>query len=978
MTDQLKPPLPVRSWRYLQRHGIRRLARRVVDEFRAPPGASPLAEHPNLPSAGIAEVGADEIHASVDTPQDGAIETSSVMLLSGWTCALDGIARIRTFVDGVSSGTVTHGYARPDVANYLPRIPTAGSSGFLAEVDVSDLLHGAHRLEIAVEDSGGHTRVISVLFHTVADEALYRAFLVANEPSAAENVALRRQLRASGVQVILWVDASGSEDERGLSATLESVVGQTYRNWQCRVLTSEKGHSAVADVVARLGLDLNDQFEIVDTKGFAEATNVSGAYSGILAAGETLEQHAFLRLAGRVAGLKPRPLVIYSDHDTIDEGGIHSMPWLNPDWSPDYLLARDYVGGFYLFDDQLRLAVATDLQQGPAWRYDLLLRLTDGGVSVVHEPHVLWSAAEITDEDAAAKAQAELAVVRSCLARRNSGASVEESSVPGMRRIHWPVTVEPRVSIIVPTTGKLAYVEPLLASMKMTSYANYELVVIDNSRGRNPEGIALLRAHGARIIERDEDFNWAKLNNDGVREARGELLLFLNDDIEIVDPAWLSELVSQAIRPEIGAVGGLLLYPDGRIQHGGVFFVGYGGGAVHLFLGMDPNEDIYLDLHRVQREVSAVTGACLMVRRSVFDEAGGFDERLAIAGNDVDLCLRLMTRGLRNIWTPYCRLVHHESASRRDASIVSDETTMWQIWGDFLRAGDPFHSPHFAKNRVDCALDASRISFVADEDRHPHGVNLVGYARAEMGLGQATRGTAAALEAARIPFSIIDYQYGNPSRMNDNSWAAWETDHAIYDVNVVYVNADLVPEAYPRLPNDVFDGRYTIGAWTWELPDFPDEWMPSFALVDEVWVPSTFVQQAVAMKSPVPVVRMPHAVEAPAGPFMSRAELGLPADPYLFLMMYDVFSVRQRKNPEGAIEAFCGAFAPDDQSVGLVIKLNNADRSRAQPDQDADRRTAEYPSRGPHAVATRGRFPARGDGLLCFAPSLRRLRPRDR
>jgi len=125
----------------------------------------------------------------------------------------------------------------------------------------------------------------------------------------------------------------------------------------------------------------------------------------------------------------------------------------------------------------------------------------------------------------------------------------------------------------------------------------------------------------------------------------------------------------------------------------------------------------------------------------------------------------------------------------------------------------------------------------------------------------------------------------------------------------------------------VFDGRYTIGAWTWELPDFPDEWMPSFDLVKEVWVPSTFVQQAIALKSPVPVVRMPHAVQAPAGPFMSRAELGLPPDPYLFLMMYDVFSVRQRKNPEGCIQAFCGGFAPDDDSVGLVIKLNNADQA---------------------------------------------------
>ena len=207
------------------------------------------------------------------------------------------------------------------------------------------------------------------------------------------------------------------------------------------------------------------------------------------------------------------------------------------------------------------------------------------------------------------------------------------------------------------------------------------------------------------------------------------------------------------------------------------------------------------------------------------------------------------------------------------------------------------------------------------------GVNLIGYIRAEMGVGEATRGVAAGLEAAGVPFFIVDFRHGNPSRMSDDSWARRVARKAIYDVNVIYVNADQTPTVFAQLPAATFSGRYTIGGWTWELPEFPDDWLGSFAYVNEVWVPSEFVRASVAAKAPVPVVVMPHAVREASGPFTSRGGLGLPRDRYLFLMMYDVHSVRERKNPAGAVEAFARAFAGDDQRVGMVIKVNNADRA---------------------------------------------------
>ncbi len=640
MTVAPKPPLLVRSWRYFQRHGIRGLASRVLNEFRTPVEVSGIAQNPALPSSGLDEIAPESIYSHLDAPLDGAMESSAVLRLTGWAAAGDGVVKADAYVDGAFTRRLTHGLTRADVAEYLSRVPGAESSGFTGELDVADLLHGAHLLEVVIEDRAGHRTIRRAVFHTVDDVQLYRAYYEADQPGPAEIADLARQATTrGGPAMTIWVDGRGAAKQR-LERSIASIAEQQYPYWTCAVIADALPASVVG----------NDRFSLVEPSALFHTPAQPGSYSAILEAGETLSRHALLRLGARA--FAEQADVIYSDRDTVDDSGSHAEPWFNPDWSDDYLLARNYVGGFFLFRDDLRPAVLdADTIGGPAWRFDLLLRLTDGPARVAHDPHIEWSAPIQSDDAAREMSAAELAAVDAALARRGASARVEvgesqpAGGIHGIRRVRRRTTATPLVSIIVPTTGKMSYVEPFLTSLSRTSYASYELIVLDNSRGRNPEGIELLRSSGATIIERDEDFNWAKLNNDGARAAQGELLLFLNDDIEIVDPDWLTELAGEASRPEIGAVGALLLYPDGRIQHGGVFFVGYGGGAMHLFQGMDPNDAVYLDLHRVQREVSAVTGACLMVKRASFEEIGGFDERLEIAGNDVDLCLRLIRAG---------------------------------------------------------------------------------------------------------------------------------------------------------------------------------------------------------------------------------------------------------------------------------------------------------------------------------------------
>lgn len=204
------------------------------------------------------------------------------------------------------------------------------------------------------------------------------------------------------------------------------------------------------------------------------------------------------------------------------------------------------------------------------------------------------------------------------------------------------------------------------------------------------------------------------------------------------------------------------------------------------------------------------------------------------------------------------------------------------------------------------------------------GVNLVGYSRAEMGIGESCRIAAKSLNAVEIPFGIINFTGTNSASMNDNTWVHKEMSDPEYNLNLFHINAEQMIEIYAHYGNSIFKDRYNIGFWHWELPDFPDEWKESFNLVDEIWAPSTFVVDSIAMKSPVPVVKIPHSIEVSIADVRDRSYFNLPEQTFLFLSMYDLKSYQARKNPQASIKAFQLAFQPDDNAVGLVIKVNSA------------------------------------------------------
>lgn len=894
------------------------------------------------------------IHWGIDRLVVPHYGTANTIPMVGWACAQAKIEKVAIYLDGVFMQEFQPHLSRPDVATNFPTVPDAATSGFFTTIALPDTRPGERLLILAFHDQAGRCAVAEFPLKLVDNNLSYHRYFLATLPSPTQAAALLADLQrqtATLPYVEWWV--SGDCPAK-IAATLSSLVEQSYPAWYCHLVAPAARwphwETVIHDEVPPAQ---RSQVTLHTTLALLPETTHPVHYLGFMQAGEILAPHALVRWA--TALHQKQPDLSYADHDHIKPGELRCAANFKPDWSPDYALACNYVGGVYLVRHgrslMRALAAIAELDAAGAWRYDLWLRLTETDDAIHHVPEALWSQPERAIPDSAL-IDGELAAVGAALQRRQAAAQVEAIADGTRRRIRWSLPPSPPlVSIIIPTTGRLALVKPLVTSLQThTAYHPYELIFIDNGRGQHPEGIQFLHQQGVTVIEHDAPFNWSRLNNIGAAAAQGELLLFLNDDIEITDGEWLTELVTQALRPDVGSVGALLLYPDGRIQHGGNFLVNHGGGVCHSLQYLDPQSQIYQNLHQMVREVASNTGACLMIRRSLFEQMHGFDEGFEIVGSDIDLALRIQAAGYRNLWTPFAQLIHHESISRKQTKVEPDETRFRQRWGQLLAAGDPYYNPNLTQKYSDYSLaeisdllpphDSQQLP-VSDTRNDLAGINLIGFIRAEMGIGEAVRGLANALDMAEIPFGVIDYVNFNKSAMGDDSWLHKIVPEPEYPTNILYVNADMVPEVVNSLPARYFKARYTIGYWVWELPEFPDQWLQAFECIDEVWVPSQFVQQAISQKSKVPVVCIPHTIEKTSTLYLKREFFKLPKSPFLFLMMYDTFSQPERKNPLGAIAAFRQAFTPDRQDVGLVIKVNNASEADIKTLQEA---IQDYPT----------------------------------
>ena len=406
----------------------------------------------------------------------------------------------------------------------------------------------------------------------------------------------------------------------------------------------------------------------------------------------------------------PDTAMIFWDEDEVAPSGERRHPWFKPDWNPDGHLARDLLAGAGAFDvAAARACGGFRPALDGASVFDLSLRLAEqqGDARIVHLPHVLFHRLACgQDAGEAARLDARRRAVDDHLKRRGVAGEVNIEPDLGALRVRYPVDrPAPLVSIIIPTTNRVDLLDPCVASLLgQTDYPALEVIIVDCA-SRTPRAVKwladIVRDPRVRVIRREGRFNYSAANNLAARDAKGEILLLLNNDTLVLGPHWLTEMVGQLCRPEVGAVGAKLLYPNGKIQHAGVCFED--GGPDHIGVGLAATDGGYRGFAVTAQNVSAVTGACLAVRRSTYLQVGGLEERLRIAFNDVDLCLKIGRLGKLIVWTPYAQLVHFESATRgADKSLRRRVEAFVELshirfrWRKSLYA-DPFHNPNISR-----------------------------------------------------------------------------------------------------------------------------------------------------------------------------------------------------------------------------------------------------------------------------------------
>ena len=509
-----------------------------------------------------------------------------------------------------------------------------------------------------------------------------------------------------------------------LERTLDCMVGQIYPNWELCVCCDASIKERVKRTLSRYErldkrIKVNYPVRDTDAAGLSNAalSLATGEFVGVLGDGDELAPDALFEVV-KVLQEHTESDLIYSDEDEIVEEGNRARPRFKPDWAPDLLLSCDYISRLSVYRRSLLEEVGGFNEGSDAYRdYDLVLRATERTDRIRHVPMVLYhrraSTGSPTSTGGSRTEDMTRRALSEALERRGLEGSVEDGLLPGSFRVRPQIKGEPKVSLIIPTRDNVSLLKNCLESIeRLTTYRNYEIIIMDND-SVDPATIEYLASTPHRVIPFREEFNYSRINNVGVSQAEGEYVLLLNDDTEVISGGWLQAMLEHAQRPEVGAVGAKLIYPDGRIQHAGVL-VGVGGSwgpgvATHSHQFYPSEFAGYLGTAAKITNYSAVTAACMLLRKSVFDEVGGFDEEdLRVSFNDVDLCLRIRGLGYSILYTPYAELYHHESVSRGYKGDPVEILYMRERWGDELDK-EPFYNPNFSKGSGDFNLRADML-----------------------------------------------------------------------------------------------------------------------------------------------------------------------------------------------------------------------------------------------------------------------------
>lgn len=681
-------------------------------------------------------------------------------ILTGWSAAGEETA-CKVIVDGTEVSTEVHWKYRKDVVDVIPELSSDAKCGF--EIYVPD--KGGSKLTLKLSADGRESTYVAALDkirhgengqdtanifqktlrywknyglkNTIKkvcqklsgqrDYGNYEDFLKKYGVKEEELARQRQEVFENGPCFSIAVPLYQTK-EKYLREMIESVQAQTYTNWElCLADGSGREHSLQPVVGEYIAKDKRIKYCLLDSnEGIAGNTNealkmADGDFVVLTDHDDLLSPEALYQCAKAVQK-EPQTDVIYSDEDKVDMSGKKFFePHFKSDYNIDLLCTMNYICHLFVVrKDVMERAGLFESCYDGAQDHDFILRCTEKAEHIVHIPKVLyhWRChAQSTSENPESKLYAfenGCKAVKAHYDRIGIPAEVEQGPFYGMYRTHYLWKEQPLVSILIPNKDHAADLKKCMDSIEEKStYRNFEFIIVENN-STEEETFSyykeIEKRDNVRVLYYKEDFNYSRINNFGAKEANGEYVLLLNNDTEMIEPDSIKEMLDVCMRLDVGIVGAKLLYEDNTIQHAGVI-IGFGGVAGHAFIGQDRDDNGYFSRIISVQDLSAVTAACLMVRRSVFDEVEGLNEEFKVAFNDIDFCLKVRKAGYLVVYNPYAQFYHYESKSRgqedsadKVARFQQEIGLFGERWGELLEHGDPYYNPNLTLDKADFSL----------------------------------------------------------------------------------------------------------------------------------------------------------------------------------------------------------------------------------------------------------------------------------
>lgn len=642
------------------------------------------------------------LHANKNTALHDIVE------FLGWSVAPSGIRGLDVYCNGEHAGEAIFGIPRQDVKTVYSNYIDSHLSGFYIRIDTTRYPNGPVRIKLLAKTRSGTCG--SVEFDANIDNSMsnYDMWLKGNALTndiAADICRMQSHFIFKPILSVIMV-LFGKDELHHIQDTFQSLTEQLYPNWE-----------VIIGCLPDLAQSINEMIKETHLSGRTKTADISnltwfdlvqyctGDFVGVVDSGDRLDPRCLYAVANTINN-DPGADFIYTDEDMITSEGYRVQPFFKPAWSATFFTATNYVGRFWMMRLELLKDVyiegklgsdQTKNQMLDQLEHKMLLRILKKTKGVSHIPMVLYSRAQFNVKSIS---KLEPDCVEKSLAMVDGTDLSKQSTLDRFEPL-------PKVSIIIPTCLKnLVVIEACFKSiLECTAYKNVEILLVVNNVPSTEAASKFLNKWPFTILYWNGAYNWSAINNMAVERASGDYLLFLNDDVEVLHRDWLTLMVNQACRQEVGAVGAKLFYPNMSIQHAGIVLVNYGGGGRHLFRYCCEGEENVRRMLRGVRECSAVTGACLMSRREVFEEIGRFDETLPLVCNDLDYCLRAAQAGYSSVLVPNAVLIHHEALSRTGIPEDKDVIRLWERWDSVLKHTDAYFNPNLDNKRDDWTVD---------------------------------------------------------------------------------------------------------------------------------------------------------------------------------------------------------------------------------------------------------------------------------